>query len=72
MHRIPRVALNAALLLTLLASTSAFAQSAASQSVTLPEISVAGSSAPSVGTSPDRARTPAPSRCPASPGSAPR
>ncbi|MCJ2025955.1 TonB-dependent receptor family protein [Methylobacterium sp. J-067] len=52
MHRIPRVALNAALLPTLLASTSAFAQSAAPQSVTLPELSVAGSSAPSVGTSP--------------------
>ncbi len=52
MHRIPRVALNAALLPTLLASTSAFAQPAAPQSVTLPELSVAGSSAPSVGTSP--------------------
>ncbi|ACB27997.1 TonB-dependent receptor family protein [Methylobacterium radiotolerans] len=52
MYRIPRVELYAALLLTLLASTSAFAQSAASPSVTLPELSVAGSSAPSVGTSP--------------------
>lgn len=52
MYRIPRVELCAALLLTLLACTSAFAQTAASQAVTLPELSVAGAATPSVGNSP--------------------
>lgn len=47
MYRIPRVELCAALLLTLLASTSVFAQEAATQSVALPELSVSGSGGPS-------------------------
>lgn len=50
MYRILRVELYAALLLTLLASTSAFAQTAATESVTLSELSVAGSAAPSAET----------------------
>ncbi len=52
MHRIPRAELYAALLLTLLASTSALAQAAASPAVTLPELSVSGAAAPSTGGSP--------------------
>lgn len=43
MYQIPRVELYAALLLTLLASTSVFAQNAATESVTLSELSVSGS-----------------------------
>ncbi|MET3410104.1 TonB-dependent receptor [Methylobacterium sp. 1030] len=46
MYRIPRVKLYAALLLTLLATTSVFAQTAATQSVTLSELSVSGSAGP--------------------------
>ncbi len=58
MRPILRVELYAALLPTLLASPSALAQSAASPSVALPELSVVRAPAPGVGTTPPAAENP--------------